>query len=182
MKLSFVIRLVTILYFSFCVSVAWAGPLEDAQRLLKEKSYKQALSVVEGGLKDDRNNEDLLALKGYSLAKLERYKEAIKFYKYMIRRSPKDTQWIANLIAVYRWQGDTDRAIETTELMIRTFSESSEGYEILGDIYLQFARKNYQLGVKLAEGKNPSLNRKHYVAANFRKIARNLRINKKASQ
>ena len=182
MNLPFVTRLVTMLCFSFCVSTAWAEPLEDAQRLVRGKNYEQALSVVEDGLKDDRNNENLLALKGYSLVKLERHKEAIKFYKRMIRRAPEDTKWTSNLITVYRWQGDTDSAIETAELMIRTFPENSEGYEILGDIYLQFARKNYQLGAKLAEGKNPSLNRKHYVAANFRKIAQNLQVNKKAAQ
>jgi tetratricopeptide (TPR) repeat protein len=182
MKLRFSIRFFIIIYLSILAAKAWAGPVDDANKLLGEQAFEAALKVVEDGLKADRNNENLLALKGYSLTKLERYKEAIKFYKRMIRRAPKDAQWMANLITVYRWQGDTDKAIETAELMIRTFPQNPRGYEMLGDIYLQFARKNYQLGAKLAEGKNSSLNRKHYVAVNFVKIAQSLEPNKKAAQ
>jgi tetratricopeptide (TPR) repeat protein len=174
MKLRFSIRFFIIIYLSILAAEAWAGPVEDANKLLGEQAFEAALKVVEDGLKADRNNENLLALKGYSLTKLGRYKEAIKFYKRMIRRAPKDAQWMANLITVYRWQGDTDKAIETAELMIRTFSQNPRGYEMLGDIYLQFARDYYQQGVKTAGEKNPSLNRKLYVSSNFNQIAQNL--------
>lgn len=79
--------------------------LKDLER------YREALEVLEKGLRIDSDRTDLYNLKGFCHFKLKEHEQAIESFKAVLRINPGSAIDYANIASNYRDMGNTEKAI-----------------------------------------------------------------------
>ena len=75
--------------------MALPNPVEEADALFKSGRMDEALKVIEAGLSDDFDEEELWLLKGHVLFQTNRYSEALEAYKMAQSLNPRNARaWL----------------------------------------------------------------------------------------
>jgi tetratricopeptide (TPR) repeat protein len=79
-----------------------------------------------------RESPELLRSLGESLEDTGRYDEAIAVYEDMLRRSPGDAETRRNLVRLFSWMGEYDRAAAQAGLLLDAFPSDAENLYLAG--------------------------------------------------
>jgi tetratricopeptide (TPR) repeat protein len=129
-----------------------AGAVEEAQTLMGQGQYDQALKKVEGQLKAQPQDAESRFLRGLILVKLNRGPEAIKVFADLTRDYPQLPEPYNNLAVLYAQQGDYEKARDALEAALATHPSYATAHENLGDIYAALAGAAYNRALTLDQG------------------------------
>lgn len=128
---------------------AHAGPLQDIDRLLKQKQYPQALEQVTKYLAEKPRDAQGRFLKGVVLTEMNRQGEAIGIFTKLTEDYPELPEPWNNLAVIYAQQKQYDKARTSLEMAIRTHPSYATAHENLGDIYARLASQAYDKALQL---------------------------------
>jgi tetratricopeptide (TPR) repeat protein len=126
-----------------------AGAVEEAQTLMGQGQYDQALKKVEGQLKTSPQDAEARFMRGLILVKLNRGPEAIKVFADLTRDYPQLPEPYNNLAVLYAQQGDYEKARDALEAALATHPSYATAHENLGDIYAALAGAAYNRALTL---------------------------------
>ena len=129
-----------------------ATAVEEAQTLMGQGQYDQALKKVEGQLKAQPQDAESRFLRGLILVKLNRGPEAIKVFADLTRDYPQLPEPYNNLAVLYAQQGDYEKARDALEAALATHPSYATAHENLGDIYAALAGAAYNRALTLDQG------------------------------
>lgn len=126
-----------------------ASAVEEAQTLLSQGQFDQALKKVDGQLKTAPQDAEARFLRGLILVKLNRGPEAIKVFADLTRDYPQLPEPYNNLAVLYAQQGDYEKARDALEAALATHPSYATAHENLGDIYAALAGAAYNRALTL---------------------------------
>jgi len=129
--------------------IAYAGNIEDANRLFKGGQYSQALDKVNGYLADKPKDAQARFLKGLIFTEQGRTIDAIKIFSALTEDYPELPEPYNNLAVLYASQGQYEKAKLALEMAIRTHPSYATAHENLGDIYAKMASQAYDRALQL---------------------------------
>jgi tetratricopeptide (TPR) repeat protein len=100
---------------SFSQSVS---PEQQVKSLMEICQFSQAASLAELFLAADSSNNELLFMKGLSLAAIYRYSEAIAALECALGEEPASIKILSELAGVYRQAGEMEKAIKAHQKII----------------------------------------------------------------
>lgn len=126
-----------------------ASAVEEAQSLMGQGQFDQALKKVDGQLKAQPQDAEARFLRGLILVKLNRGPEAIKVFADLTRDYPQLPEPYNNLAVLYAQQGDYEKARDALEAALATHPSYATAHENLGDIYAALAGAAYNRALTL---------------------------------
>ncbi|RTL47343.1 MAG: tetratricopeptide repeat protein [Rhodocyclaceae bacterium] len=132
----------------FAASAA-AAPFQEAQQLLKQGQYPQALEQVEKHLSDKPKDPQGRFLRGVILTEMGKTNEAISVFTKLTEEFPELPEPYNNLAVIYAQQKQFDKAKQALEKAIRTHPSYATAHENLGDIYARLASQAYDKALQL---------------------------------
>ena len=96
-----------------------ASAVEEAQTLLSQGQFDQALKKVDAQLKTAPQDAEARFLRGLILVKLNRGPEAIKVFADLTRDYPQLPEPYNNLAVLYAQQGDYEKARDALEAALK---------------------------------------------------------------
>jgi tetratricopeptide (TPR) repeat protein len=120
-------------------SFAYADPLSDIQRLLKQGQMPQALEKVESYISSKPKDAQGRFLKGLILTEMGRPTDAVLVFTKLTEDYPELPEPYNNLAVLYAQQKQYDKARTALEMAIRTHPSYSIAHENLGDVYAKLA-------------------------------------------
>jgi tetratricopeptide (TPR) repeat protein len=139
------IALVTI--FFHC-SVGFAD-VEKINKLIDAKKYPQAQQQIKNLLKEDKNNPQLLFIKGVLLSETNKIEKAIETFQALTESHPTLPEPYNNLAVLYAQIGDFDKAKASLEQAIKTHPSYATAHINLGDIYTRMASESYTQALQI---------------------------------
>lgn len=130
-------------------SVAVGAPFQDAQQLLKQGQYPQALDQVEKHLSDKPKDPQGRFLKGVILTEMGKTSDAISVFTKLSEEYPELPEPYNNLAVIYAQQKQFEKAKQALEKAIRTHPSYATAHENLGDIYARLASQAYDKALQL---------------------------------
>ena len=128
---------------------AHAAPLQDAQQLLKQGQYAQAMDQVEKHLSDKPRDAQGRFLKGVILTEMGKTSDAITVFTKLTEEFPELPEPYNNLAVIYAQQKQFEKAKQALEKAIRTHPSYATAHENLGDIYARLASQAYDKALQL---------------------------------
>jgi len=128
---------------------ASSAPLQDAQQLLKQGQYSQALDQVDKHLSDKPKDPQGRFLKGVILTEMGKTSDAISVFTKLTEDFPELPEPYNNLAVIYAQQKQFDKAKLALEKAIRTHPSYATAHENLGDIYARLASQAYDKALQL---------------------------------
>ncbi|GAB2181872.1 hypothetical protein DLREEDagrD3_20950 [Denitratisoma sp. agr-D3] len=129
--------------------LAIGAPYQDAQQLLKQGQYPQALEQVEKHLSDKPKDPQGRFLKGVILTEMGKTSEAVSVFTKLTEEFPELPEPYNNLAVIYAQQKQFDKAKLALEKAIRTHPSYATAHENLGDIYARLASQAYDKALQL---------------------------------
>ncbi len=145
--------------FALATWQARADQLEDANRLLKEGQYAQALERVNQYLAQNPRDAQGRFKKGLILAEQNKVVEAIEVFTKLSQDYPKLPEPHNNLAVLYASQGQYEKARQQLEMSIRTDPRFATAYENLGDVYTKLASQAYDKALQLDSSNSAAKNK-----------------------
>lgn len=108
---------------------------EYAYSTMHEEQLEQAQSIFEGILEDDPENIQALNAMGIISYVIDNNQDAIKYFTEVIENHPNSTSGYLNRSCVYKYQGDSEKAIADVSKAINIDSEKGELYMSRADLY-----------------------------------------------
>ncbi|MDB5968871.1 MAG: tetratricopeptide repeat protein [Hydrocarboniphaga sp.] len=139
----------TLLLIAAQAASAAATAVDEAQTLMGQGQYDQALKKVEGQLKTAPQDAEARFLRGLILVKLNRGPEAIRVFADLTRDYPQLPEPYNNLAVLYAQQGDYEKARDALEAALATHPSYATAHENLGDIYAALAGAAYNRALTL---------------------------------
>jgi hypothetical protein len=136
-----------------CISFSCAAPADVAgvQNLLKQDRLNDALTAVNGDLKQSSDDVTLRFLKGVILTRLHRLDDAAAIFKDLIKEHPELPEPYNNLAVIYAAEGKYQDARDLLQKAIDTHPSYATAHENLGDIYAKMASQAYNHALQLDE-------------------------------
>lgn len=128
---------------------AAAGPVEEAQTLMGQGQFEQALKRLDAQLKAQPQDAEARFLRGLVLVRLNRGPDAIKVFADLTRDYPQLPEPYNNLAVLYAQQGDYEKARDALEAALATHPSYATAHENLGDIYAALAGAAYNRALML---------------------------------
>lgn len=128
---------------------AHADEVQDANKLLKQKQYDQALEKVNTALATKPKDAQARFLKGVILMEQGKTEDAIGIFQALTEDAPDQPEPYNNLGVLYALQGHYDKAKTALEMAIRNYPNYAVAHENLGDIYAKMASKEYERALQL---------------------------------
>ena len=128
---------------------AHADDLQDANKLLKQGQYAQALEKADKYLAGKPKDAQGRFLKGLILTEMHRDKEAIAVFTRLTEDHPELPEPYNNLAVIYAQQKQYDKARQALEMAIRTNPSYATARENLGDIYARMASQAYDKALQI---------------------------------
>jgi tetratricopeptide (TPR) repeat protein len=133
---------------------AATGLIESLVR--EKKDYELVfyfLDQVLAKYPESPNRLEWLNNKGWYLLEIKRYYEAREVFEEALKIAPKDIWLLIGLGRADLGLGSNDKALERSHEVIRLFPDISNGYELLGDVFLAQGRysdalKIYQYSIR----------------------------------
>lgn len=142
--------LLTLAVAAFCgFSSASIASLQDAQQLLKQGQYPQALDQVDKHLSDKPKDPQGRFLRGVILTEMGRTNEAISVFTRLTEEFPDLPEPYNNLAVIYAQQKQFEKAKLALEKAIRTHPSYATAHENLGDVYARLASQAYDKALQL---------------------------------
>jgi tetratricopeptide (TPR) repeat protein len=126
-----------------------ATAVEEAQSLMGQGQFDQALKKLESQLKSQPQDAEARFLRGLVLVRLNRGPEAIKAFADLTRDYPQLPEPYNNLAVLYAQQGDYEKARDALEAALATHPSYATAHENLGDIYAALAGAAYNRALML---------------------------------
>ncbi len=145
-KTLFTISLYLLLSFSNAVAQT---PYGDIQHLINQGQYKEALSLTESQLAQNKSDIKLQFMKGLILTRLDQLPAAEKVFIQLTIDNPDLPEPYNNLAVVYAAQGKYREAEEALKSAINTHPSYATAHENLGDIYAKMASRAYNQALEL---------------------------------
>jgi Flp pilus assembly protein TadD len=120
-----------------------------ARRLLQEGRIDEALSAVEGELRQRPRDGQLLLLKGAALSSGNRQNEAIKVFRRMIEEKIEEASAFNNLAVIYAGRGEFESARTALEWAVRSKPDYGTAHHNLGNVYANLASMSYKRALQL---------------------------------
>jgi tetratricopeptide (TPR) repeat protein len=133
----------------FAVFPAWAEPLQDVGKLMKQGQNAQALEQVDKYLAGKPKDAQGRFLKGLILTELNKPNEAIAVFQKLTEDYPELPEPYNNLAVIYAQQKQYEKAKQALEMAIRTHPSYATAHENLGDIYARLASQAYDKALQL---------------------------------
>jgi Flp pilus assembly protein TadD/ketosteroid isomerase-like protein len=156
-----------------CASqIAYAGDIEDANRLYREGQYNQALAKVDGYLANMPNDAQGRFLMGLIFTEQGRTIDAIKIFSALTEDFPELPEPYNNLAVLYAGEGQYEKAKLALEMAIRTHPSYATAHDNLGDIYAKMASQAYDRALQLDRGSTSAQTKLAMIKELFRDGAR----------
>lgn len=128
---------------------AAAAPLQDAQQLIRQGQYAQALEQVDKHLADKPKDAQGRFLRGVILTEMGKTNDAITVFTKLTDDYPELPEPYNNLAVIYAQQKQYEKAKQALEKAIRTHPAYATAHENLGDIYARMASQAYDKALQL---------------------------------
>lgn len=128
---------------------AHATVSEDAQALLNQGQFAEALKRLDQHLAQNPQDAEARFMRGLALVRLNRSDEAIKVFADLTRDYPQLPEPYNNLAVLYAQQGDYEKARDALEAALATHPSYATAHENLGDIYAALAGAAYNRALML---------------------------------
>ena len=130
-------------------STATASVATDAQALLNQGQFAEALKQLDQHLAKNPQDAEARFTRGLALVRLNRGDEAIKVFADLTRDYPQLPEPYNNLAVLYAQQGDYEKARDALEAALATHPSYATAHENLGDIYAALAGAAYNRALML---------------------------------
>lgn len=127
-----------------------APTLAEARAALGRGDARQAIAILERGLRDLPNDAQLRFLRAMAFQRLGRLQEAEDGFLTLTREFPELPEPYNNLAVVRAARGNLDGARIALEDAVRALPDYAIAHENLGDVYAQMAARSYQAALRLA--------------------------------
>lgn len=127
----------------------YAAAAEEAQTLLAQGQYAEALKRLDAHLAKNPQDAEARFTRGLTLVKLSRSDDAIKVFADLTRDYPQLPEPYNNLAVLYAQQGDYEKARDALEAALATHPSYATAHENLGDIYAALAGAAYNRALML---------------------------------
>ena len=141
------------------VQGARADDILEANKLIKQKQYDQALEKVEGILATKPKDVQARFFKGVIMIEKGKTEDAIGIFQALTEDAPDRPEPYNNLGLLYALQGQYEKAKTSVEMAIRIQPTYALAHENLGEIYAKMASKEYERALQL-DPNNASLQSK----------------------
>ena len=138
---------------------AFADNLPDAQRLIKQGQYPQAMDKVDAYLSSRPKDAQGRFLKGLIYTEMNKPAEAIAVFTKLSEDYPELPEPYNNLAVLYAQQKQYDKARTALEMAIRTHPSYAIAYENLGDVYAKLASQAYDKALQLDNSNSATQNK-----------------------
>lgn len=129
--------------------LALADDLPDAQRLLKQGQFPQALEKVDSYLSSRPKDAQGRFMRGLILTEMGRSADAIATFSRLTEDYPELPEPYNNLAVLYAQQKQYDKARAALEMAIRTHPSYAIAHENLGDVYAKLASQAYDKALQI---------------------------------
>ena len=137
-----------------CGMAAQADDIQDANKLIRQKQYDQAMDKINGILSSKPKDIQARYLKGVILIEKGKTEDAIGIFQALTEDAPDRPEPYNNLGFLYALQGQYDKARSAMEMAIRIQPTYAMAHENLGDIYAKLASKEYERALHLDPNNN----------------------------
>ncbi|MGE5466574.1 MAG: tetratricopeptide repeat protein [Ignavibacteria bacterium] len=142
------------LAFAVCAAAvfslpAYADPLQDISKLIKQGQQAQALEQVDKYLSTKPKDAQGRFLKGVILTDMNKLSEATTVFQKLTEDYPELPEPYNNLAVIYAQQKQYEKAKQALEMAIRTHPSYATAHENLGDIYARLATQAYDKALQL---------------------------------
>lgn len=128
---------------------AQSDDYQDAAKLFRSGQHAQALSRVDGLLRNDPKNARARFLKGLIFTEQNKPADAINLFTGLTEDYPELPEPYNNLAVLQASQGQYDKARAALEIAVRTHPSYATAHENLGDIYAKMASQSYDKAQQL---------------------------------
>lgn len=134
--------------------LGWAASpvLDEAQALVNQGQYQQALARLDAHLEKVPQDAEARFLRGLVLVRLGRTDDAIRAFAELTRDYPQLPEPYNNLAVLYAQKGEYEKARDALEAALATHPSYATAHENLGDIYAALASAAYNRALALDEG------------------------------
>jgi colicin import membrane protein len=122
---------------------------DKIQSLITDGKLRQALTLTNKQLEEDKGNVTFRFLKGLILTRLNELDQARDLFIDLTREHPDLPEPYNNLAVIYASQGDFDNARDALQRAISTHPSYATAHENMGDIYAKMASKAYNQALEL---------------------------------
>ena len=130
-------------------AAALADDIQDANKLIRQKQYDQAMEKINGVLANQPKDIQARYLRGVILIEKGKTDDAIEEFQSLTEDAPDRPEPYNNLGFLYALQGQYDKARAAMEMAIRIQPTYAMAHENLGDIYAKLASKEYERALHL---------------------------------
>ncbi len=144
------IAILTGAWLTFAAALpAHGDALADAQRLLNQGQYPEALARLDSHLAGKPNDAAGRFLRGLILGQAGRTNEAIAIFVGLNEDHPDMPEPYNNLAVLYAQQRQYEQARSALETAVRVHPAYAVAYENLGDVQVQLASEAYAKAMQL---------------------------------
>jgi len=137
--------------FSEPARKAYAQSLLDARKLIAEKKYDDAITMLDKLNAERPREPQARFLKGVALGDQGKTDEALALYRDLAADFPELPEPHNNLAVLYAQKGEYDIARRELELAVAAAPTYAIAYENLGDVYARLAAAQYQKAGELSK-------------------------------
>lgn len=131
------------------VTGAYATAAEDAQVLMNQGNFAEALKRLDQHLAKNPQDAEARFTRGLALVRLNRSDEAVRVFSDLTRDYPQLPEPYNNLAVLYAQAGDYEKARDALEAALATHPSYATAHENLGDIYAALAGAAYNRALML---------------------------------
>ena len=133
--------------FSEAARKVYAQSLRDARKLIADKKYDEAVSLLDKLNAERPREPQARFLKGVALADAGKTDAAITTFQAVLGDFPELPEPHNNLAVLYAQKGEYGLARDELEAAISAAPDYVVAYENLGDIYARLAALNYEKAI-----------------------------------
>lgn len=137
---------------AWAVAAAAAPGLEEAQALMGQGQYAQALEWLDRHIASAPQDAEARFMRGVVLVRLNRNDDAARAFGELTRDFPQLPEPYNNLAVIHAQQGDYDKAREALEDALAVHPSYAVAHENLGDIHAALSAASYNRALSLDPG------------------------------
>lgn len=141
--------LIAVLLFVLAFSHYSFADISKLNKLIEEKDYIEAKTIVEQLLNSDNENPQLLFIEGVLLSELGEIDKAISVFVSLTKSHPSLPEPYNNLAVLYAQSGNFDLARTALEKSIKTHPSYATAHVNLGDLYTRMASESYNQALQI---------------------------------
>lgn len=128
---------------------AYADPLQDIGKLIKQGQHTQALDQIDKYLSNRPKDAQGRFVRGVILTEMNKTGEAISVFQKLTEDYPELPEPYNNLAVIHAQQKQYEKAKQSLEMAIRTHPSYATAHENLGDIYARMASQSYDKALQI---------------------------------